>query len=101
MFELKQNGVIRDLLRLIKRFLGGKAQGVTLNRQTPDWECIHVDLPQGSILAPLFCWCSWMFYESNLKSNIMLLADDTSLFSIISDPLETANTLKKRPWNNS
>ena len=32
---------------------------------------------------------------TNLKSNIKFFADDTSLFSIVSDPLETTNILNK------
>ena len=40
-----------------------------------------------------------MIYINNLatdlKSNVKLFADDTSLFSIVSDPLETANILNK------
>ena len=32
---------------------------------------------------------------TDLKSNVKLFADDTSLFSIVSDPLETANILNK------
>ena len=32
---------------------------------------------------------------TDLKSNVKLFADDTSLFSIVSDPLETANILNE------
>ena len=32
---------------------------------------------------------------TGLKSNVKLFDDDTSLFSIVSDPLETANILNK------
>ena len=48
--------------------------------------------PQGSILGPLFFIND---LATDLKSNVKLFADDTSLFSIVSDPLETANILNK------
>ena len=54
LFKLKQNGVIQNLLQLIKRFLGDKAQKVTLNGKTSDWACIQADVPQGSIYGASF-----------------------------------------------
>lgn len=38
LFKLKQNRVIWNMLQLIKRFIGNKAQRVTLNGQTSYWE---------------------------------------------------------------
>ena len=36
-----------------------------------------------------------MIYQLNLNSNFKLFANDTSLFSIVFDPLEKANSLNK------
>ena len=60
-------------------------------------------VPQGSILGPLFFPISINDLTNNLKNNVKLFANDTSLFSEICDPLETANVLnndlrKLREW---
>ena len=95
LFKLKQNGVSGNLIRLIKSFLSDRVQRVTLNGKTSDWECIRAGVPQGSILGPLFFLTYINDLATNLKSNVKLLVDDTSLFSIVSNPLETANILNK------
>ena len=77
LFKLKQNGVSGNVFQLIKRFLSGKFQSALLNGQASDWETIQAGVPEGSILEPLF----------------FLFAGDTSSFSGICDPLETANVL--------
>ena len=93
--NLKKNGVSGNLLELIKSFLSDRVQRVTLNGKTSDWECIRAGVPQGSILEPLFFLIYINDLATDLKSNVKLFADDTSLFSIVSDPLETANILNE------
>ena len=93
--KVKQNGVSGNLLGLIKSFLSDRVQRVTLNGKTSDWECIRAGVPQGSILEPLFFLIYINDLATDLKSNVKLFADDTSLFSIVSDPLETANILNE------
>ena len=82
-------------IRLIKSFLSDRVQRVPLNGKTSDWECIRTGVPQRSILGPLFFLIYINDLASDLKSNVRLFADDTSLFSIVSDPLETANIANK------
>ena len=48
-------------------------------------------MPQGSILGPLLFFINDP--EKNIKSNIKFFADDTILFSIVKDPLISANDL--------
>ena len=103
LFKLKQNGVSGNLFQLIKSFLSVRFQRVLLNGQTSDWQTIQAGVPQGSILGPLLFLICINDLTNNLNSNVKLFADDTSLFSEICDPLETANVLnndlrKIREW---
>ena len=68
-------------MKLIQNYLDNRFQRVLLNGQTSEWKPVKAGVPQGSILGPLF------FYDicSNLSTNVKLLADDTSLFSIVND----------------
>ena len=93
LFKLKQNDVSGNLLGLIKRFLSNRVQRVTLNGTASDWERIRAGVPQGSILGYLFFLIYINDLANDLKSKVKLFADDNSLFSIVSDPLETANIL--------
>ena len=92
LFKLKENG---NLLELIKSFLSDRVQRVTFNGTISDWECIRAGEPQGSILGSLFFLIYINDLATDLKLNVKLFADDTSLFSVVSDPLETANLLNK------
>ena len=51
---------------------------------------IKTGVPQGPILGPMF----FLFYiddlSDNLESNIKLFADGTSMFSVVSDPINTS-----------
>ena len=103
LFKLKQNGVNGNLLGLIKSFLSDRVERFTLNGKTCDWECMWAGVPQGSVLGPLFFLIYINDLATDLKSNVKLFANDTSLFSIVSDLLETANILnedldKIRQW---
>ena len=93
--KLKQNEVSGNLLGLIKRFLSDRAERLSLSGKTSDWECMRAGVPQGSILGPLFFLIYVNDLATDLKSNVKLFADDTSLFSRVSDALETANILNE------
>ena len=95
MFELKQIGVSQNLFGLTKRFLSDRVERVTLNGKTSDWERTGAGVPQGSILGPLFSLIYINDLATDLKSIVKLFADHTSLFSIVSDLLETANILNE------
>ena len=82
-------GISGELYSLLESYPSSRLQRVVLNGQT-SWRPVLIVIPQGSLLGPLL----FLIYIPNeLKSNVKLLADDTSLFTIVKDKNETANTL--------
>ena len=78
---LDENNCNYDSYTFCYSFMIQAIQRVTLNGKTSDWECIRAGVPQGSILGPLFFLIYINDLATDLKSNIKLFADNTSLFS--------------------
>ena len=93
LFKLNQNGINGSLLKLFENYLHNRKQRVVLNGSYSDYSSIESGVPQGSVLGPL----SFLVYiddlERNIKFNIKFFADDTMLFSIVKDPVTSANDL--------
>ena len=81
--KLKQNGISENLLKIIEDFLSNRYQRVVLNGQSSGWAEVNVGVPQGSILGPLLFLIYINDLSTGLSSNPKLLADDTSLFSVV------------------
>ena len=73
--------------------LSGRLQRVALNRQASLWRSVLAGVPQGSILGPVLFLIYISDLPNELKSNVKLFADDTSLFTIVKDKNESVNTL--------
>ena len=56
-----------------------------LNGQFSAWASVNAGVPQGSILGPLLFLIYINDLSNNLSSNVKLLADDISLFSVTHD----------------
>ena len=89
-YKLKRCGVSGQLLSLIKSFLGDRKQRTVLNGQCSNWGDILAGVPQGSILGPLFFLVYINDLTADLKCNVKLFADDTSLFTIARETNEAA-----------
>ena len=73
-------------------FLKERKEIVVLNGQYSTWKNVKAGVPQGSILGLLLFLIYIIDLPENLVSNPKLFADDTSLFSVISNKhLSTQN----------
>ena len=86
-------GISGELHSLLERNLSGRLQRVILNGQTSSCRPVLAGALQGSILGPLLFLIYFNDLPNELKSNVKLFADDTSLFTIVKDKNESANTL--------
>ena len=92
-FKLKQNGISGSLLKLFENYLHNRKQRVVLNGSFSDYSEIESGVPQGSVLGPLLFLIYINDLERNIKSNIKFFADDTMLFSVVKDPVISADDL--------
>ena len=94
-FELKTYGVNGEVLTLLTNYLLKRYQRVVLNGQTSSWELVKSEVPQGSVLGPLFFLIYINDLPDNLESNCKIFADDTSLFYKVFDKHVSRATLNK------
>ena len=92
-YKLKRCGVSGQLLSLVENFLKNRKQRTVLNGQCSGWGDISAGVPQGSILGPLFFLVYINDLTMDLKCNVKLFADDTSLFTIVQDPNTAASDM--------
>ena len=94
-FKLKQNGIEGKLLNLFESYLTNRKQRVVLNGMESNWGDIRAGVPQGSVLGPLLFLIYINDLEEGILSHVKFFADDTSLFSIIKDPMVSAHELQQ------
>ena len=66
---------------------------MVINGSHSSYCAVKSGVPQGSVLGPLLFLIYIDDLERNIKSNIKFFADDTMLFSIVKDPVISANNL--------
>ena len=78
-----------------------RKQRVVLDGLCPEYVLIESGVPQGSVLGPLLFLRYIYDLENDLISIVNFFADDTMIYSIVQDPIQTANDLnhdlKKNP----
>ena len=92
-FKLKQNGIEGKFLNLFQNYLNNRKQRVVLNGMESNWGDIKSGVPQGSVLGPLLFLVYINDLEEGIMSSVKFFADDTSLFSIVRDPVVSAQEL--------
>ena len=85
-FKLRRCVISGKLLSLVESFLADRKQRTVLNGKATQWENVTAGVPQGSILGPLFFLVYINDLIENLRCNVKLFADDTSLFTVVHDP---------------
>ena len=83
----------KDVIVLDYKFLLDRKQRVVINGCCSDWRNVCAGGPQGSILGPLFFKIYINDIVAVINSPIKLFADDTSLYIIVDDPVDAAETL--------
>ena len=86
-------GISGELYNLLGNYLSDRFERVILNGQASSWRLVIAGVPHGSILGPLLFLVYINDLPNELKPSVKLFADDTSLFTIVKDKNETANTL--------
>ena len=84
-YKLRSCGVSGNLLSLLKSFLDNRKQRTVLNGRATKWGSTSAGVPQGSILGPLFFLVYINDLTANIRCNMKLIADDTSLFITAND----------------
>ena len=77
-YKLKQNGVSGNLLNLIIDFLDARKQRIVFSGQYSSWVNVKAQVPQGSILGPLFFFILINSHIYKSVSNPEPFADGTS-----------------------
>ena len=89
LYKPKCSGVSGDLLILIRNFLTDRQQRVLLNGKCSRWSTVSAGVPQGSVLGPLLFLVYINDIVDNVRCDIKLFADDTSLFSVVRNDRST------------
>ena len=66
---------------------------MVLNDFYSDYSIVESGVPQGSVLGPLLFLIYINDLEKYIRSNVKFFADDAMLFSIVKDPVISADTL--------
>ena len=93
LIKLKSIGITGHVLGWFEDYLSNRYQVVVLNGTKSDYKIIHAGVPQGSILGPVLFLIYINDIVTDIQASIRLFADDTSLYLIVDNPVEAANTI--------
>ena len=95
MAKLEQIGVGGICLDVLKSYLTKRRQVVVVDGIKSDILTVNAGVPQGSRLGPLLFIIYMNDIINDIESDIIIFADDTSLFASGVDPNETAEILNR------
>ena len=95
LYKLKSNGISGNLLKFFENYIFNRHQRVTLNGSESSWRSISAGVPQGSVLGPLLFLVYINDLTENIKSQMRLFADDSSIFTPVKNVIDTHEQLVK------
>ena len=94
LYKLECIRITGDVLKWFQSYLQNRQQRVILDGSNSKWGVIPAGVPQGSVLGPLLFLIYINDITENIKSNIKLFADDTSLYvTVDNDAAEVTKQL--------
>ena len=93
--KLGQIGVEGSFYDILESYLSDRRQVVIVNGHKSKMVDINSGVPQGSRLGPLLFIIYMNDIINDIESDILIFADDTSLFSTGTDPAQTAAQLNR------
>ncbi|KAK3097835.1 hypothetical protein FSP39_013615 [Pinctada imbricata] len=91
--KLRSIGIKDKILNWFANYLSNRKQRVVINGVASDWGEINAGVPQGSILGPILFLVYINDIVCEISTNIRLFADDTSLYIIVDNPIDSAELL--------
>ena len=95
LYKFEFNGISGKLIFLIRNFLSDRKKQVLLNGKSSKWDNIPAEVPQRSVLCPLFFLVYTNDLVDNVDSDVKIFADDTSLFAAVGEETSTAEKLNR------
>ena len=93
--KLSQIGVGGLFYNILSSYLADRKQTVVVDGEKSEILDVKAGIPQGSRLGPLLFILYMNDITEDIESDILIFADDTSLFATGSDPAETAAILNR------
>ena len=90
LFKLRSIGISENIIGWFKDYLSNRQQRVCIKGVASLWKFITAGVPQGSILGPTLFLIYINDIVKDLRCNIRLFADDTSLYVIVENPVTAA-----------
>ena len=78
-------GISEEFYNLLENYFSGRFQRIVLNRQTSSQRPILAGVSQGLFLGPLLFFIYINDLPKELRLNVKIFVDDTSLFTIGKD----------------